>query len=134
MSKALKYTFIVHIVVAVVFGVPLLLLPGRFLELFGWAPVDPLLSRVLGAALLAQAWSSFRVSMGADAATVMLLLEVNIVFAALSAIGFLRHLLFANYPPMVWFVFALFVVFTIAWTLLLLNQSKQQTGQVLRQS
>lgn len=134
MSTALKYTFLVHILVAVLFGLPLLLFPGQFLGLFGWAPVDPLLSRVLGAALLANAWSSFRVLRGSNPTTMAVLLEMEIVFTVLSGIGLLRHLLIASYPPMVWFVFALFVAFAIAWTTLLFSQSKRQTTVAARQS
>ena len=62
MSQSTKYTFLIHAVVAVIMGIPLLIIPGRFLPLFGWteAAIDPLLTRILGAALLAFAWSSYR--------------------------------------------------------------------------
>ena len=60
MSKALKITFGVHMVVALLFGAPLLLIPGRFLGLFGWQPLDPHITRLLGAAMLAFTWSSFQ--------------------------------------------------------------------------
>jgi hypothetical protein len=97
------------------------------LGLFGWSPVDPLLSRVLGAAVLAHAWSSFRVLRGSNPTTVAVLLEMEIVFTVLSGIGLLRHLLIANYPLMVWLVFALFAAFAVAWTILLFSQSKRPT-------
>jgi hypothetical protein len=46
-------------VVAVTFGLLMLIPPGRPLTLLGWAPIDPMISRLLGAALLALGWSSF---------------------------------------------------------------------------
>ncbi len=132
MSTALKYTFIVHVVVAVVCGLPLLLFPGLFLGILGWAPVDPLLSRVLGAALLAAAWTSFRAIRGLDASAIGVLLEMELIFAALSGIGFLRHLLIANYPLMVWFLFALFAVFAVAWAGLLFTLGRRPSSIAMR--
>jgi Na+-driven multidrug efflux pump len=97
MSKSLKYTFLIHVVVSLIFGAALLLAPGRFLGLFGWAPIDPLISRLLGAALLALAWSSYR------------------GWGASSYEQLLRHLLKGWYPWYVWFVFSMLLVFAIAW-------------------
>ena len=48
-----KVTALVWGILTLVLGVCLLLAPGRFLDTFGWAPVEPILDRVLGAALLA---------------------------------------------------------------------------------
>jgi hypothetical protein len=76
-SRGLHITFLIHAVVAVVFGVLLLLIPGRSLTLIGWVPetitipnsdlsapgtflVDAIITRLLGAALLAMAFSSFQ--------------------------------------------------------------------------
>ena len=60
MAKSSKATFLIHAIVSVLFGAPLLLAPGRFLGLFDWAPIDPLTSRLLGSALLALGWGSYR--------------------------------------------------------------------------
>ncbi len=133
MSTALKYTFLIHLLVAVLFGLPLLLFPGQFLGVFGWAPVDPLLSRVLGAALLAHAWSSFRAVRGSTPAPVAILIEIQIVFTVLAGVGFLRHLMVGNYPLMVWLVFLLFAVFALAWTYLLFIHTKRHSGDTARQ-
>ena len=122
MSKALKYTFLIHAVVAVLFGVPLLIVPGRFLGWFGWAPIDPIISRLLGAALLALAWSSFRGWRATERAQVAILVEMEAVFTVLGCVGLLRHLLFAGYPAMVWMVFAILGIFAIAWIVSLLRK------------
>jgi hypothetical protein len=122
MSKVLKFTFLIHAVVGVLFGTPLLIAPGRFLGWVGWAPVDPILSRVLGAALLALAWSSFRGWQATERAQVGILVEMEAVFTVLGCVGLLRHLLFAHYPAMPWVVFAILVIFAIAWIASLLKK------------
>ncbi len=116
MSKSLKYTFLIHVVVSLIFGAALLLAPGRFLGLFGWAPIDPLISRLLGAALLALAWSSYRGWGASSYEQVSVLVEMEVIFTVFGSVGLLRHLIKAWYPWYVWLVFAVLLVFAIAWT------------------
>ncbi len=124
MSKALKTTFLVHAVVAALVGALLLLIPGRTLQALGWAPIDPLVSRLLGAAFLALAWGSFRGWRASQWAQVAILVELEAVFAVLGCVGLLRHLLFSRYPLMVWLVFAVLLVFAITWLIFLLRGRK----------
>ncbi len=116
MSKSLKYTFLIHVIVSLIFGAALLLAPGRFLGLFGWAPIDPLISRLLGAALLALAWSSYRGWGASSYEQVSVLVEMEVIFTVFGSVGLLRHLLKAWYPWYVWFLLAVLLVFAIAWT------------------
>jgi hypothetical protein len=119
MSKLLKTTFVVHVVLSGVLGLVLLIMPGRFLQLLGWASIDPILSRILGAALLALAWGDYGGWRGVDQAAQMSLVQMQLAFAALSAIGVLRHLLAARQPVMVWLLFAGCVVFAALWAVAL---------------
>jgi hypothetical protein len=122
MPKALKITFLIHALVSVVGGLLLLIIPGRTLLFFGWAPIDPILSRVLGAALLALGWSSFRGWEATERTQVQIVLELEVAFTALACVGLLRHLLFAHYPLMVWLLFAAFLVFAVAWAMFLVRR------------
>ena len=122
MSKALNITFLIHAIVSVVGGLLLLIIPGRTLLFFGWAPIDPITSRLLGAALLALAWSSFRGWQATERVQVQILVELEAVFTVLACVGLLRHLLFARYLPIVWLLFAVFAVFAIAWILFLVRR------------
>lgn len=122
MASGLKALFLIHCVVAILIGAPLLIAPGQFLGASGWAPIDPLLSRVLGAALLGLAWGSFRGWRATDRSQVTVLLELEAIFAILASVGLLRHLLVANWPLMVWGTFAVFAAFAVAWTLALVRR------------
>jgi hypothetical protein len=121
MSRWLRILFQVHAVVAVVAGLPLLLAPGRTLGLFGWAPVDPLISRILGAALVALAWSSWRGWRGATQTRVGLLIEVEAAFTTLTCAGLLRQLLGAHWPWYVWTLLGVFAAFAVAWVVALVE-------------
>jgi hypothetical protein len=115
MGKALRYTFLIHAIVAFVFGVPMLLGPGHFLILLGWLQIDSMLSRVLGAALLGLAWSSWRGWQATDKAQVKTLLELEAIFTVLGAAGLLRELVVSYFPVIYWVLFATLAVFAVAW-------------------
>ena len=79
-------------------------------------------NRVLGAALLALAWSSFRGWMAAERARVTILVEMEAVFAVLACVGLLRHLLFGRWPLVPWLALALFLAFALAWIYFLVRR------------
>jgi hypothetical protein len=124
MSKVLKYVFLIHAIVALLVGAPLLIAPGRFLAVFGWAPVEPVICRILGAALLALAWSSFRGWRAIDREQVVFLVEMEAVFTVCGCIGVLRHLLIAGYPLVVWLVLAVLAIFAIIWIVFLVRMRR----------
>jgi hypothetical protein len=125
MSKALRTIFLIHAIVAVVTGALMLFIPGRFLLAVGWAPIDPIVSRLLGAALLALAWSSYRGWRATEWAQVAIVVELEVAFTGLACVGIMRHLVAAPYPPIAWVTLGSFLVFFIAWgVLLLLSRAK----------
>jgi hypothetical protein len=115
MTKSLRYTFIVHAVVSLLTGAALLVAPGRSLGLLGWLPIDPLLSRVLGAALLGMAWSSWRGFRSTDWKQVRLLVEAEAVFCVLASVAVLYHIAGENFPWYAWTMFAVLAAFAVAW-------------------
>jgi hypothetical protein len=125
MPKFLKFTFLIHAIVALIIGTPLLIIPGRFLGWLGWAPVEPVINRILGAALLALAWSSFRGWQATEKARVVNSVEMEIAFTVLGCIGVLRHLLIAHYPAIVWIVLAVLALFAVAWIVSLVSLLKK---------
>jgi len=135
MSKALKVTFLIHAVVAALTGIPLLIIPGTFLSLIGWQAMlgafawentDPFAARLLGAALLALAWSSFRGWRATDRAQAAILVEMEAVFTVAGTAGLLRHLLvpaliFGWWPVVGWITVAVLVIFAVAWIIFLVQ-------------
>lgn len=124
MRRALKVTFLVHAVLALLSGVLLLFIPGNFLQWIGWTAfaaqaawmgIDVVISRLLGAALIALAWSSFRGWRATEVAQIANLVEMEVVFTVLCCAGLLRHLVFRHLPMMVWIPFAVFALFAVAW-------------------
>jgi len=129
MSKTLRYTFLVHMIVSAVLGVLLLVIPGTFLARVGWQAMlqsldwentDPFASRVLGAALLALAWSSFRGWRASERAQVSVLVEVEALFCVLGCAGLLRHLIPRVidpgwWPAPGWTAVGILAAFAVAW-------------------
>ncbi len=126
MSQSTKYTFLAHTIVTVIMGIPLLLVPGKFLPIFGWVEegIDPLITRIFGAAVLAMAWSSYQGWKAMDWDQVRITVEAEAVFTILAVIGMLKHIIgfsrpfeiwINNWPLGVWFIFAIFAIFAIAW-------------------
>ena len=119
MSKWLKTLFLIHAVAAAIGGLALFVVPGRALGLLGWMPIDTVLSRVLGAALLALAWGSWRGWRGATWERVALLVEVEVAFSVLTTAA----LLYVGLAwRMNWYAFgllAVFAAFAVAWVIAL---------------
>jgi len=128
MSKAVKYTFLLHALATAVVGALLFLIPGRFLSWVGWGPVEPVINRLFGAALLGLAWSSFRGWRASEWAQVAFLVEMEAIFCILACVAVARHLLLARYPLIVWLVLAVFLGFGIAWIALLATQRGRGRG------
>jgi hypothetical protein len=115
MSKAAKAIFLIDAIVSLVIGALLLIIPGRTLTLVNWLPFDALMTRVVGAALLALAWGAYRSWRATEYQQVAILVEVQVIFAILGAIGLLRHLVSAWYPPIGWITFGLLAVTALAY-------------------
>jgi hypothetical protein len=96
-------------------GALLLIAPGRFLGFFSWEPVDALLSRMFGAALLGMAWGAWRAVRSGEAKLTLTLAEVFFAFTALSSVGLLRHVLFGHYAFVIWVLSAIMVIFGVLW-------------------
>jgi hypothetical protein len=137
-SNSLRMTFLVHMIVALVFGATLWAIPGRTLLLVGWIPdqvqlpqselsvpgttfVDGVITRLIGAALLALSFSSFYGWRSTHLDRVKPLVQLEFLFCVLAEIGVLVGILTLERPiPVIgWVLVAILAVFIIAWGLAL---------------
>lgn len=109
-TSFLRNTFLVHVIIGGLLGAFLFLIPGRTLTWLGWVPeivtvpnteltapgtvfVDPLITRLLGAALLSFAFSSFLGWRARTYEKVKLLVQTELVFCVLSSIAFFTFMI-----------------------------------------
>ncbi len=102
MSSGLKYTFLIHAIVAIVFGAGLFFVPSNFLDIVNWTPSDPAMTRGLGAALIGLAASSWLAYRSADWANVRIVVRMENVFTVASCLGSLWSVLFSDGPSFLW--------------------------------
>jgi len=136
--KGLSITFLIHAIVGLILGLALLLVPGRSLSLLGWVQewvqlpnsdlsipgqtfVDPMITRLLGASLLALAYLSFRCWAKATrmAKEIHLIVEFEAVYCALSIIAILIAMatMDRSAGAIVWACLLVFAAFFVAWGL-----------------
>ncbi len=111
--QSLRSWFVVHFVLDFVFAVPLLLVPGWFLPLFGWTQVDPFTSRLVGAALMGIGVESL-LGRNASLETYRAMLNLKIIWAASAVVGISLGLA-AGGPKVAWAILGIFTVFLGLW-------------------
>lgn len=135
-SSGLKTLFLVHAIIALLFGLAFWLVPGRFLTLIGWVPqsvirvvneveaqlpgtvlVDAYIVRGLGAALLALSYASFRGWRKSRWEEVSLVVELEIAFVSLGLLGMIATMILSRKPIHVfaWLEAVVLAGFFIAW-------------------
>jgi hypothetical protein len=110
---SLRRWFVAHFVVDVAFAVPLLVAPGAFLRALGWTTVDPVSSRLVGAALLAIGVQSL-LGRGAGLEAYRAMLNLKLIWSA-SAIAGLVVCIGEGAPPPTFAFLSAFLAFFGVW-------------------
>jgi hypothetical protein len=137
-SNSLRVIFIIHMIVALVLGATLWIIPGRTLTFLGWVPeqvylpqsdvsipgtsfVDGVLTRLLGAAILALGFASFVGWRASQREQVNLLVQVEFVYCLLGTVAILVGIRALGRPvPVIgWVITAILVIFSVVWGLAL---------------
>lgn len=127
MSKLLKGTFLTHAVVCLVLGAACLLAPGRVLGWLGFPGLDAManfFARLLGAALLAMAWTSYRGWQATEWPRVAAVVEGELVFALLGCAGLLRIGSKGHWPWLLWVSLAILAAFAMLWLAAYLTRAR----------
>ena len=111
--SGLKTWFVIHFVADMLFAIPLLLLPELILPWFGWESFDPVMPRLVGAALLGIGGESL-LSRNAPLAAFKALLRLKIIWAS-GAILALGLGILKGGPPATWGFLVIFVGFLGVW-------------------
>ena len=115
MSRGLKITFLIHAIVALIFGIGSFLKPGIWVTVANWTPFDPHMTRTYGATLVALAVSSWFGYRAARWEEVRILVQMEIALTVLSTVGGLWGLLFRSAPTFGWVGIVIWVAFAVAW-------------------
>jgi len=144
-SQGLKNIFLVHAIISGLLGLCLWFIPGRFLTLLGWVPqwviladsdvqvpgttfIDAFITRLLGAALLALAYSSvrgWRMSQWGDVALVVQLESVFCILGLVSMIWSLIQIT-RSVPSIGYVLIVVFTGFFLAWFWALRSHTKRE--------
>jgi hypothetical protein len=133
-SSFLRTTFLLHMIIGVLLGVFLFLIPGRTLTLLGWVPesvpipnseitapgtifVDPVITRLLGAALLALAFSGYLGWRASTWGQVTLIVQVELVYCILGSLTYIAAFFLLQRPmPFIGYVLLIVLLaFVAAW-------------------
>ena len=114
--KALRNWFVVHAVVDLLFGIPLMLMPVFTLELFGWQTMDVISARVVAAALFGIGIESY-IGRNAGREVFLGMLNLKIICSLAVILGVSWSLLnnAQGAPMMGWVLVGVFLAFNFLW-------------------
>ncbi|MGB2963724.1 MAG: hypothetical protein WBB69_07025 [Anaerolineales bacterium] len=111
--ESLRVWFVIHFVVDILFAIPLLFFPEVIMPLLGWTVVDPITSRLVGAALLGIGGESL-LGRNASREVFSAMLNLKILWASSAVLGIGLGIA-AGGPPMAWGFLVVFVIFGGIW-------------------
>jgi hypothetical protein len=113
--KGLKVTFLVHLVLAVIFGAGFLLVPEVVTGLLGARALEPTTFRLVGAAMLAfgaSSWLAYRETLWER---VKIVVQIEIVWTVLGVLATLWGLMFEGLPAADWMNVLILGAFAVAF-------------------
>jgi hypothetical protein len=111
--QSLRTWFVIHFVVDLVFAIPLFFFPQRTLLLFGWEYIDPVTTRLVGAALLGIGGESY-FGRNASKEVFLAMLNLKIIWAMGAVLGIglgIRD----GAPIIAWGILGIFALFLFVW-------------------
>lgn len=111
--KGLRVWFVIHFVADLLFAVPLLFFPQALLNFVGWRVYDPILARLVGAALMGIGVESL-LGRNADADTFRAMLNLKVIWASSALFAFGAGIA-EGAAPVAWGLMGIFGVFWCVW-------------------
>ncbi len=111
--KVLRIWFLIHFAADVIFSIPLLFFPRELLNLFGWGVYDPILARLVGAALMGIGVESL-LGRNANVETFRAMLNLKVIWASSALFAFGAGIT-EGAAPIAWGLMGIFAIFWIVW-------------------
>ena len=123
---SLRRWFVAHFVADILFAVPMIVAPVFTLRAFGWSAVDPVTTRLVGAALVGIGVQSL---LGRDEGIEVYraMLSLKCLWSAAAVLG-LALSIAQGAPTMTWGFLAIFVSFAIVWNYYRLTLTRRVSG------
>ena len=111
--NSLRTWFVIHFAVDMLTGIPLLLFPELVMPLLGWETIDPITSRVVGAALMGIGIESY---LGRNASTEVFqaMLTLKVIWSSSAILG-IGLGIWKGGPQAGWLFMSIFVIFWFVW-------------------
>ena len=110
---SLRTWFVIHFVVDMLTGIPLLLFPEVILPLLGWTIIDPIASRVVGAALMGIGIESY-LGRNANVDVFRAMLNLKIIWSSSAILG-IGLGIWKGGSKAGWLFMGVFVIFWFVW-------------------
>ena len=113
LPSSLRVWFVIHFVFDMIFGIPLLLFPEAVMPLLGWTSVDPIATRVVGAALMGIGLESY-LGRNANIEVFRAMLNLKVIWSSSAILGIGLGILKGG-PKAGWLFLGIFVIFWFVW-------------------
>jgi hypothetical protein len=110
---SLRSWFVVHFVADILFAIPMIVAPTFTLTLFGWPSVDPVTTRLVGAALIGIGGQSL-LGRNEDISVYRAMLSLKCLWSGAAVLGLVVSIA-QGAPVMTWAFLAIFVTFALIW-------------------
>jgi len=111
--NSLRTWFVIHFVADMLTGIPLLLFPEGFMPLLGWTTIDPIASRVVGAALMGIGIESY-LGRNANIEVFRAMLNLKVIWSSSAILG-IGLGIWKGGAQAGWLFLGIFFVFWCVW-------------------
>lgn len=112
--NSLRTWFILHFAVDMLIGIPLLFFPEAIMPLLGWTTIDPITSRVVGAALMGIGIESY-LGRNANIEIFRAMLNLKVIWSSSAILGIALGIQKGG-PQAGWLFLGIFLIFWVVWT------------------
>lgn len=109
----LRAWFVIHFYADMVFGIPLLIFPELAMPLLGWGAIDPISTRVVGAALMGIGIESY-LGRNASLEVFKAMLNLKVIWSSSAILGISLGI-WQGGAKTGWLFLVIFVIFWFVW-------------------